>query len=82
MRQRKLVHLDPSIFPATFVKAFEKKVSDELSKPQVHPQNWNMVSILEGTRYITAGGGKYKKPTTEASIFGEIDRINLNKELF
>ncbi|HPI81739.1 MAG TPA: hypothetical protein PK122_00700 [Candidatus Paceibacterota bacterium] len=82
LRQRKLVHLDPSIFPATFVKAFEKKVSDELSKPQVHPQNWNMVSILEGTRYITAGGGKYKKPTTEASIFGEIDRINLNKELF
>jgi hypothetical protein len=41
-----------------------------------------MVSILEGTRYITARGGKYKKPTTEASIFGEIDRINLNKELF
>ena len=82
LRQRKLVHLDPSIFPTTFVKAFEKKVSDELSKPQVHPQNWNMVSILEGTRYITAGGGKYKKPTTEASIFGEIDRINLNKELF
>ena len=82
LRQRKLVHLDPSIFPTAFVKAFEKKVSDELSKPQVHPQNWNMVSILEGTRYITAGGGKYKKPTTEASIFGEIDRINLNKELF
>jgi 5'-3' exonuclease len=82
LRQRKLVHLDPSIFPTTFVKAFEKKVQDELSKPQVHPQNWNMISILEGTRYITAGGGKYKKPTTEASIFGEIDRINLNKELF
>jgi hypothetical protein len=41
-----------------------------------------MVSVLEGTRYVTTGAGKYKKPTTEASIFGEIDRINLNKALF
>jgi 5'-3' exonuclease len=82
-RQMKLVLLDPTIFPEDFVKAFQNKVSEELSKPQVRPQNWNMISILEGTRYVTAGpGGKYKKPTTEASIFGEIDRVNLNKELF
>lgn len=80
-RQRKLVHLDPSIFPSSFVNSFEKKAADELSKPQVHPQNWNMTSILEGTRYVNPMA-KYKKPTTEASIFGEIDRINLNKELF
>lgn len=80
-RQFKLVLLDPSVFPQEFVKSFEKKVPEELSKPQVRPQNWNMVSILEGTRYVTAGG-KYKKPTTEASIFGEIDRVNLNKALF
>jgi len=82
-RQMKLVLLDPSIFPESFVKEFQKRVGEELSKPQVRPQNWNMVSILEGTRYVTAGAnGKYKKPTTEASIFGEIDRINLNKALF
>ena len=81
-RQFKLVLLDSSIFPEEFVKSFEKKIPEELSKPQVHPQNWNMVSILEGTRYVTSGGGKYKKPTTEASIFGEIDRVNLNKALF
>ena len=81
-RQLQLVHLDTLIFPQEFVKKFEEKVPQELSKPQVHPQNWNMTSILEGTRYITSDGGKYKKPTTEASIFGEIDRINLNKELF
>jgi hypothetical protein len=80
-RQMKLVFLDPSIFPESFVKEFQKKVREELSKPQVHPQNWNMVSMLEGTRYISSGE-KYKKPTTEASIFGEIDRINLNKSLF
>lgn len=81
-RQMKLVLLDPSIFPDDIVKAFQNKVTEELSKPQVRPQNWNMVSILEGTRYVTAGGGKYKKPTTEASIFAEIDRVNLNKALF
>jgi len=81
-RQFKLVLLDSSIFPEEFVKSFEKKVPEELAKPQVHPQNWNMVSVLEGTRYVTTGAGKYKKPTTEASIFGEIDRINLNKALF
>jgi len=81
-RQMKLVLLDSSVFPEDLVKAFQNKVTEELSKPQVRPQNWNMVSILEGTRYVTAGGGKYKKPTTEASIFAEIDRVNLNKALF
>ena len=81
-RQMKLVLLDPSVFPENIVKEFQSKVAEELSKPQVRPQNWNMVSILEGTRYVTSGGGKYKKPTTEASIFGEIDRINMNKALF
>jgi 5'-3' exonuclease len=80
-RQLQLVHLDPLIFPEEFVKVFQDKVTEELAKPQVHPQNWNMVSVLEGTRYVM-GNGKYKKPTTEASIFGEIDRINLNKALF
>lgn len=81
-RQLQLVHLDPLIFPEEFVKAFTTKISEELAKPQVYPQNWNMVSILEGTRYVMGNGGKYKKPITEASIFGEIDRVNLNKELF
>jgi 5'-3' exonuclease len=80
-RQMKLVVLNPSIFPKEFVKSFEDKIPEELSKPQVHPQNWNMVSILEGTRYVSSNE-KYKKPITEASIFGEIDRINLNKALF
>jgi 5'-3' exonuclease len=80
-RQLQLVHLDPLIFPEEFVKAFKDKVAEEITKPQIYPQNWNMASILEGTRYVT-GNGKYKKPTTEASIFREIDRINLNKALF
>ena len=67
--------LDSTLFPAEIVTAFKNKITDELSKPQIHPQNWNMVSMLEGTRYVTAGG-KYKNTIgKEASIFGDIDNI-------
>jgi hypothetical protein len=42
-----------------------------------------MHNILQGTRYIRAeAGGKFKSSGTEASIFGDIDRANINKQLF
>lgn len=83
-RQMKLVLLlNPDLFPIEIVSAFKNKVAEELSKPQIHPQNWNMISILEGTRYVTVGG-KYKSNTgKEASIFGDTDKmIEKSKPLF
>ena len=75
--------LNTDLFPPEIVNAFKSKVQDELSKPQIHPQNWNMISILEGTRYVTVGG-KYKSNTgKEASIFGDTDKmIAKSKALF
>ena len=84
LRQMKLVLLlNTDLFPPEIVNAFKSKVQDELSKPQIHPQNWNMISILEGTRYVTVGG-KYKSNTgKEASIFGDTDKmIAKSKALF
>jgi hypothetical protein len=51
-------------------------VQEQLQRPNVHPQDWNMNSILEGTRYVNAS----KNTGSESSIFREVDR--LNKELF
>lgn len=84
LRQMKLVCLlDSTLFPAEIVSAFNNKVIVELSKPQIHPQSWNMISILEGTRYVTPGG-KYKPNTgKEASVFGDTDKmIAKSKSLF
>ena len=77
-RQTKLVVLDKEVFPTAIVKGFNELSKEQLAQPQVHPQNWNMKSMLEGTRYITADG---KQTGNESSIFKEVDRIS-NKELF
>ena len=74
-RQIKLVVLSPSEFPEDIVKQFNDETEKHLKKQNIHPQNCNMNSILEGTRYI-----KSKNSGSEMSIFKEVDR--LNKELF
>jgi hypothetical protein len=84
LRQMRLVLLlDSSLFPLDITFAFKNRITEELSKPQIHPQSWNMLSILEGTRYVTPGG-KYKPSTgKEASIFGDTDKmIAKSKSLF
>ena len=75
-RQMKLVCLlDTTLFPEEIISAFKNRVSTELAKPQIHPQSWNMLSILEGTRYVTAGGKFKPSSGKEASIFGDTDKI-------
>jgi len=69
-RQIKLVVLARDVFPEEIVRSFDEKVQEQLSRPNVHPQDWNMNSLLEGTRYVRSKSG------SEASIFKEIDRIN------
>jgi hypothetical protein len=69
-RQIKLVVLARDVFPEEIVQAFDNKLQEQLGRPNVHPQDWNMNSILEGTKYVKAKSGN------EASIFKEIDRIN------
>lgn len=78
-RQMKLVVLDKNLFPRDIVKLFSEKIKEELDKSNIRPHSINMVSLLEGTKYIDPS---YKKSGKEASIFGEMDRINLNKSLF
>jgi len=77
-RQSKLVVLDGDLFPPQIVTDFNKSISEELGKAQVHPQSWNMLTMLEGTRYVSPDG---KSSRDESSIFKEVDRI-ANKELF
>lgn len=77
-RQAKLVYLSRSMFPLEIVEEFDKTKDAYFEQSHIHPQNWNMNSLLEGTKYIKIQG----KPTsgTEASIFKEMDKIS--KHLF
>jgi len=78
-RQTKLVVLDKSLFPVEIVKDFEDHIHEDYAGNYISPQNWNMLSMLEGTRYVDHKGRV--SSGNEASIFGQIDRIS-NKELF
>ena len=78
-RQIKLVVLDPSVFPEEIVKTFNDHLQEDYAKNHISPQSWNMLSMLEGTKYVTANSNI--SSGKEASIFGQIDRIS-NKELF
>ena len=77
-RQAKLVVLDQDLFPEKIVEKFYEDVKKEFKKPQIRPQSWNMLSMLEGTRYVDV---EKQSSGSEASIFNQIDRIS-NKELF
>lgn len=74
-RQIKLVVLSRIVFPDEIVQAFDNEVKEQLSRPNVRPQEWNMKSLLEGTQYVNG-----RNTGNESSIFKEIDR--LNKDLF
>ena len=79
-RQAKLVVLDAKFFPSKIVSSFFEKVDEQLESPHVNPQSLNMLSMLEGTRYVDATRSP-KSSRNEASIFAQVDRIS-NKELF
>ena len=67
-RQVKLVILSKFVFPEDITKEFDSKIKDQLNKPNIQPQNWNMNTILEGTRYVKSKGN-------ESSIFRDMDKI-------
>jgi 5'-3' exonuclease len=77
-RQVKLVHLHRDNFPISIVEEFDKTKDDYLAQSNIHPQNWNVGTLLEGTRYVKSNGKI--SSGSEASIFSEIDKIN--KSLF
>jgi hypothetical protein len=77
-RQSKLVVLDHTLFPEEIVQKFKDHVQSDYGGDHINPQTWNMLSMLDGTRYVDAKG---KSTGGEASIFGQIDRIT-NKQLF
>jgi hypothetical protein len=79
-RQLKLVVLDPSIFPEEIVNNFKKHLAEDRSDTHINPQSWNMLSMLEGTKYVDAAKVR-SSSGSESSIFGQIDRIS-NKQLF
>lgn len=78
-RQAKLVVLDKSLFPVEIIKDFQDHIHEDYAGNHISPQTWNMISMLEGTRYVDTKGRV--SSGNEASIFGQIDRIS-NKELF
>ena len=73
-----MVVLDAELFPKQIVEDFKEDISQDMAAPHIHPQSWNMQSMLEGTKYVDAN---YSKSNNEASIFSQVDRIS-NKELF
>jgi len=69
-RQLKLVVLDRSMFPKDIVEKFDVHIVDELKRPYIQAQKYNMNTMLSGTRYVRS------KPGTESSIFREFDTLN------
>ena len=69
-RQLKLVVLDRSMFPKDIVEKFDAHIIDELKRPYIQAQKYNMNTMLSGTRYVRS------KPGTESSIFREFDTLN------
>jgi len=76
-RQIKLVVLDKSLFPEEIVNNFKNSISG-YRENYISPQTWNMLSLLEGTKYVNSKGEI--SSGSESPIFEQIDRIN--KELF
>jgi len=66
-RQIKLVVLSREIFPKEIVEKFDNSIQEQLKKPNISPQSFNVNSILEGTKYI--------ENKNEASIFKDIDDL-------
>jgi len=82
-RQIKLVALDPFVFPSEIKDQFEAEKTTNLEKPRIDVASITMHNLLQGTRYVSSTyGGKSKNTGSEASIFGQLDRMNLNKKLF
>jgi len=82
-RQIKLVALDPFVFPDSIKEKFEAEKDILLAKPRIDVASITMHNLLQGTRYVSSSyGGKSKTTGSEASIFGHLDRINMNKKLF
>ena len=77
-RQVKLVHLQRMNFPISIVEEFDKTKDDYVAQSNIHPQNWNVNTLLEGTRYVKTPGKI--SSGSESSIFKEMDKIN--KKLF
>ena len=77
-RQVKLVHLQRMNFPSSIIKEFDNTKDTYLAQSNIHPQNWNVNTLLEGTRYVKTPGKI--SSGTESSIFKEMDKIS--KSLF
>ena len=78
-RQCDLVILSSTLFPKSIVEEFSNKVEESLQRPQIYPQDWNVNTLLEGTRYVKSAG-RSKYTGAESSIFREVD--NIAKKLF
>jgi hypothetical protein len=77
-RQLKLVVLSKELFPKDIVSDFNKHADESLQNPNIPPiQGWNMVTLLDGTKYVNAS----KPYIKESDIFNNIDQL-FNKELF
>jgi 5'-3' exonuclease len=64
-RNLQLVYLDKRVIPADIQSAFETAYTDENNRKELSAQVYDMVHMLEGTRFIS--GGK----TFEADIFSQ-----------
>lgn len=73
-RQLQLVVLDQRYFPKEIRDEFEKERQKVNKVSDVHPQNWNMNLLLEGTSYVGKEGRKTSG--SESDIFSKIDKIN------
>lgn len=80
-RQIKLVVLDKKLFPLSIIETFNEIKDEQLVKPRPEIGNINMNVMLQGTRYVKEKQGGTGSGT-ESSIFKEIDRLNINKQLF
>lgn len=71
-RQRRLVELNPVLFPEAITKTFEKHKEDMSDKGYVSTMNIKMEDVLKDSRFLNKD---YNKPR-ENSIFDDITLLN------
>lgn len=77
-RQINLVYLERTEIPGDIIDIFNDSIIG-IENAKVNSSNWNMHTILEGTRYVNTKTAKIK---SEAFIFKDLDNIIKSKNLF
>ena len=79
-RQIQLVVLNKREFPKEILDKFIEISEQNIDEPQLKVKGATLLTLLEGTRYITESSNNNNTQASESDIFKQMDQIS--KKLF